>query len=278
MEHFESFRRNINNPYNIKGFHVLFNKDNIREDVDVKEVEAKLLGEKTVTKFNPKEALNAILSKVKIPDRPGPIPKSFESDLKPLDRIKPFEFIKPRDYTSDYNIVNKTTLEQQLEQLQIGRLRNDIKKTIKDIIIQDKDFDASDYINILENPEADKDVLNQIKFILESELGGYEGRGSVVDGIETFLSFAEKYFDGNRTVMGQKIDLTGLTATAVPTLRKRKMETTAVYKDVKEKLGVGPYFQLGFDVVSSIAITAHNNSNSSSDLQRAVRTKERSKM
>jgi hypothetical protein len=293
MEHFENFKKNVHNPYNIKGFYSLFNNSNVKEGVNIEDIEARIVGEAVKVKIDPQAEVNKILSSNKIPLTTGPThpelqksngwiqpqPSSYpvSSPFTSTAALGSFDFVKNTDYTTNYTMVPKSTLEKKMDFIQLERLRCRCKELLKELKTNDKEFDCDPYYNIIQDPEVDQMMLEEVRAILEVELSGYEGRSFISDGIVAVLGIAEKYFDGSTSVMGHKIDLTGLADTTDVSLRKRKMETTAVYRDVKEKIGIGPYLQLGFDIAVNVAITAQKNSSGATDTQRAVRTKERMK-
>jgi len=280
-EHFEDFKRNINNPYNIKGFYKLFNQEYIKENIDLALIESKILGEAVKPKIDTKALINDILLKA-IPNTnkrsPSSLPTPATFGTNNNTPIKPdnIDFIKFNDYSNAYrNNTNVSTLEKQLEDIELSTIKTRIKEILKEIKFNDKDFDCELYMKFINNPEIDQHNLNRIKAHLESELGSYEGRSLVMDFAIAGTGLLEGYFDGTKSVLGYKPDLTGLSDTFELSLRKRKIETATIYRQGKELIGLGPVSQIGLDLLVTTVITAQKNQGKSSETQKAIKLRER---
>ena len=177
-----------------------------------------------------------------------------------------FNYVPTIDYKED-------DVNRQLEDIFKQRKKNRIKELLKEIKIEDTTFDADAYFRIINNPNITDQALKTITEILEQELSCYEGKSSVTDFILMGTGFLEGYFDGSISVCGSNPDLEGLSDTMEVTLRKRKMETTNVHRDVKETLGFGSYAQLGFDLLTATVTTAQKNKRGTSATKRAIKLK-----
>jgi hypothetical protein len=275
-EHFDDFKRNLNNPYNIKDFYKLLNEQNIKDDANPGEIVKK--------KVDTKGIINDLLAKAMVnsnkPKGPTSLPNagSFTGSSNASFNSVPsnVDFIKLNDYSSVYKSSQAvSTLEKQLEDIELSTIKSRIKELLKEIKIADKDFDCELYVKFMNNPETDQHNLNKIRSILENELGGYEGRSFVTDIIIAGTGLLEGHFDGTKSVLGYNLDLTGLSDTFDLSLRKRKIETAAIYRQGKESLGLGPISQLAIDLLVNTVITAQKNSGKSNETQKAIKLRER---
>lgn len=264
-EDIDTLKRNLKNPYNIRSFHKQLNKSKIKDGIDPHQIESKLLGEKVIEAFDVDEAINNILpgEKIKKKERPA---------LAPL-KNKKVEFLGKFDYSS---YQSEDTLEKKLEALALDKAKRRIREVIKEIKIKNEDFQVEDYLELINDPEITKEIIDSIKEELDEELASYEGRSMIQDAIILGADLVEGYFNGSQTLFGHAIDLTGFSDTVEVNIRKRKTETKHIHSQIRGVVGSGAYTQIGLDLLISAASTCRKNSrNDTNNTKRAIQLKKK---
>lgn len=286
MEYITEFKKNINNPYNIKAFFKLFNKNNLKEnltDSDIKEFQSEILKErkkKRKTKID--DILNDIGITYKNPNindklkdlnnRVEITPVDTVIDTGTVSKISGFDFLETD--IDDDNDYGDTTIELEMEGIDKERIKGRIRTVLREIKLVDDHYDVDIYYRITENNGISIDQLSHILSIVEGELSGYEGRTFVKDGIIMVTGFVEGYFDGTVNVLNRFPDLSGLQDAMEVSLRKRKVETANIHRTIRDKVGLGPWTQIGIDVFLNAGITIQRNAKgSTNETANAVRLK-----
>lgn len=293
MEYIPEFKKNINNPYNIKGFYKLFNNQNIKptiKDEDIKSIQSSILNEQNSNRksiedvikdygvnystvdFNDKfKNLNSTQKLVSHGD--DDYKMNYKADYldqnTSIKEVENFDFIEEiKEYESDEEV----SIEKEMEAIEKERIKSRIRTVLREIKLSDTNYEVEVYYNIIKKPGIKLSQLTHVLNILETDLSGFEGQSFIKDGIVAITGMVESYVDGTVNIMGRYPDLTGLSNSMEVSLRKRKIETAKIHRNFREKVGWGPWSQVGIEFVLNTGITIQRNSRGTdSETQNAVR-------
>jgi hypothetical protein len=257
MEWISDFKKNLNNPFNVKGFHILLNK-NVINDVDPKLVENKYIDRQpSKKKIDIDDSIKAILQDKMSSN------KACDSSIN----VDTSTFTYP---SFEYG----GGLTDEIGEIDRSRLETKARNLVKKMKLLENDFDLEMYLNII-NKKPTKNILEEVVSRLERDVSLIEGTSYVENGILAIAGAVEEYLDGSKKIFGTGLNAKGLTDMMEVTLRDRKTETSELNRSISDKIGSSPTSKLAFDFLLNTVLVTQSNRRGTSELQRCIKMKKR---